>query len=199
MWTLYSPQFSLQLLVYGIFGNNPIFILISLSCGCANLLKSILCPADHRMLSSKLPYMAFVPTGITLWQQSEEVLILLIIFFLKPKNLKQDLQVKLLAVETQHSTFSVHLQQKFIKKTRKAYINNFEQQLSHPCSNSHTSLSSHPTPLALTTNSSYQLHAWLILSGHIFSSPFCHVTHTRKTQVILGREGEMNQNTRHLI
>lgn len=67
MWTLYSPQFSLQLLVYGIFGNNPIFILISLSCGCANLLKSILCPADHRMLSSKLPYMAFVPTGITLW------------------------------------------------------------------------------------------------------------------------------------
>lgn len=90
MWTLYSPQFPLQLLVHGIFGINPISILISLCCG-SNLLKAILCPADHKMSFSKLPYMAIVPNRIILWYQSEEILILLKNFFnFFTQNLKQD-------------------------------------------------------------------------------------------------------------
>jgi len=80
-WTLYSPQFSLQLLFYGIFGINSTSILIAFCFECANLLQAILCPADPRMLSSKLPYMAVVPKGIILWYQREEIVILLKIFF----------------------------------------------------------------------------------------------------------------------
>lgn len=85
MWTLYNPQFPLQLLVHGIFGINPISILISLCCG-SNLLKAILCPADHRMPFSQLPYMAIVPKRIILWYQREEILILLKNFFKTPKT-----------------------------------------------------------------------------------------------------------------
>lgn len=85
MWTLYSPQFSLQLLVHGIFGINPISILISLCYG-SNLPKEVLRPVDHRMPFSKLPHMAIVPNGIISWYQSEEILILLKNFFKTPKT-----------------------------------------------------------------------------------------------------------------
>lgn len=88
MGTLYSPQFPLQLLVYEIFGIDPISILISLCCGCTNLLRASLCPADDRMLTGRLPYVAAVRKGILWWYQSEDVVILLKSFLKKPQNLK---------------------------------------------------------------------------------------------------------------
>lgn len=96
MRTLYSPQFSAAAGSW-YFVDQPHFHSYFFVLWVCKSTPAILCLADHRILHSKLLYMAVKAKGVILWHQSKEIFILLKIKKKKNQNenLKQGLQVKL--------------------------------------------------------------------------------------------------------